>query len=78
MCTSMAQSMIQTAQGVRASGGQFTPDSQLGVGAKWRDRHPKAAAPSAEDVPLGSGLTNLAKTSILNRREQIRNAVEGS
>lgn len=33
--------------------------------------------PSPEDVPLGEGLADAAKTSILSRRERIRRAVEG-
>lgn len=31
----------------------------------------------ASDVPLGDGLADAAKTSILTRRERIRRAVEG-
>ena len=39
----------------------------------------KAVKPirSAKDVPLGDGLADQAKLSILNRRERIRQAVEG-
>ncbi len=32
--------------------------------------------PQASDVPLGTGLADVAKTSILSRRERIRQAVE--
>lgn len=36
-----------------------------------------AQAPTPNDVPLGDGLADAAKTSILSRRERIRRAVEG-
>lgn len=37
---------------------------------------PRPISPAVE-VPLGDGLADAAKTSILSRRERIRRAVEG-
>lgn len=52
----------------------------IGMGAGSQDKpqddgRPKPIA-KATDVPLGDGLADAAKTSILSRRERIRRAVE--
>ncbi len=38
------------------------------------------SAPGAQatDVPLGTGLADIAKTSLLSRRDRIRQSVEGA
>lgn len=77
MCMNPQGQAIYTQLGRRDEEG-FTPDRRLGVGEKWKDRHPEYVAPQAKDIPLGDGLSHAAKFSLLNRREKIRQAVEGT
>ena len=47
------------------------------LGAARKDEEEAKQPLTAVDVPLGSGLAEQARLSILGRREQIRRAVEG-
>ena len=49
----------------------------MNSGQKKDDKKPRPIK-NAADVPLGDGLADQAKTSILTRRERIRRAVEGT
>ena len=52
------------------SGGLQTP------GQKSKDTTDPSGKTTAEDLPLGSGLADAGRTSIMNRREEIRKALE--
>lgn len=75
MCTSMAGDLIQTAAGQRTADGVFTPDRELGIGQKWKDRHPAYRKPQPTDVPLGDGMLDAGSRAIQSRRERIREAL---
>lgn len=70
----MCQS-LQTKQG-QAWIPEFLKDTS-GTSVSIPDSAQPRPRPSAADVPLGEGLADAAKNSILTRRERIRRAVEG-
>lgn len=47
------------------------------IAPKQDDEQKLAIPKTAEEVPLGDGLAEAARLSILQRRERIRQAVEG-
>lgn len=49
------------------------PDSIKGIGGNKKED--KKRKPTAVDVPLGEGMADAAKISILSRREQIEKAL---
>lgn len=63
-----------------ASSQKFLPDFLTNLDGTSvtvpKDGKPKPIS-QAVDVPLGNGMADAAKTSILSRRERIRRAVEG-
>jgi len=74
MCTSL---MMNAAQGIPKKKTDNKDEAELfsKPGAALPDG---TTVPDAKDIPLGSGLADTAKRSILSRREQIRRAVEGA
>ncbi len=81
MCTAASQEMIpdflKNLDGTSVS----VPGDPDYIGPGGGVHVPKNPGPRpinrAEEVPLGDGLADAAKTSILSRRERIRRAVEG-
>jgi hypothetical protein len=53
----------------------LNPNDKVTTG---KDRPSESVNVRAQDVPLGIGLADTAKRSILTRRERLRIAVEGS
>lgn len=70
MCiANQGRESVKTINGTRYADGEFDPSLKL-----KREVKPP---PRASDVPLGEGLADAAKLSILSRRERIREAVDG-
>lgn len=70
MCGPRGAEAIYTENGRRGQDGDFTSNSKLKPGERWADRPTRST-----DVPLGDGMADAARLSILTRRDRIAEAV---